>query len=95
MIEAVKKIVAEDKDEIRKQFKAEIKAIFGSYARGNNHPDSDLDLLIDLDADANLFDIVGLQFYLEDKLGCKVDLVPRRSLREELRPTVFSEMISL
>lgn len=95
MIEEVKKIVTEDKDEIRKQFKAEIKAIFGSYARGDNHSDSDLDLLIDLDAGANLFDVVGLQFYLEDKLGCKVDLVPRRSLREELRPTVFSEMISL
>ncbi len=95
MIEEVKKIVKEEKSEIRKEFKAEIIGIFGSYARGDNHPDSDLDLLIDLDVGANLFDIVGLQFFLEDKLGCKVDLVPRRSLREELRPNVFSEMINL
>ena len=95
MVEEVKKLVAEEKNEIRQQFKAEIKAVFGSYARGDNHADSDLDLLVDLDAGANLFDLVGLQFFLEDKLGCKVDLVPQRSLRKELRATVFSEMISL
>ncbi len=95
MIEEVRKIVAEDKDEIRKQFKAEIKAIFGSYARGDNHPDSDLDLLVDLDDGADLFDLVGLQQFLEDKLGCGVDVVPRDSLRKELRASVFSDAIYL
>ncbi len=94
MIAELKKIIAEDKDEIRQQYKAQVKAIFGSYARGDFHADSDLDLLVDLDAGANLFDLVGLQHFLEDKLGCKVDVVPRESLREELRASVFSEMIS-
>ena len=95
MIEELKKIVAEEKDEIRRQYKAEIKAVFGSYARGDFHVDSDLDLLVDLDAGATLLDLVGLQHFFEDKLGCKVDVVPRESLREELRASVFSEMISL
>ena len=95
MIEELKKIVAEEKDEIRKQYKAEVKAIFGSYARGDFHADSDLDLLVDLDAGATLLDLVGLQHFLEDRLGCKVDVVPRRSLREELRASVFSEAIYL
>ena len=95
MIKELKKIVAEEKDEIRRQYKARIVAFFGSYARGDFHADSDLDLLVDVDPGANLFDLVGLQHFLEDKLGCKVDVGTRNSLREELRAAVFSEAIYL
>lgn len=95
MIEKVKKIVVEEKDEIRQQYKAEIKAVFGSYARGDFHADSDLDLLVDVDAGATLLDLVGLQQFLEDRLGCKVDVVTRRSLREEIRASVYNNMIRL
>ena len=95
MIEAVKKIVAAEKDEIRKHYKTRIVAVFGSYARGDSHADGDLDLLVDVDAGATLLDIVGLQHFLEDRLGCKVDVVTRRSLREELHASVFSEAIYL
>ncbi len=95
MVEKVKKIIAEEKAEIRRQYKAEIKAIFGSYARGDFHAGSDLDLLVDVDAGATLLDLVGLQHFLEDRLGCKVDVVTRRSLREEIRASVFSEAIYL
>ena len=95
MIEALKKIVAEEKDEIRKQYKAQIKAVFGSYARGDFHADSDLDLLVDVDAGATLFDLVGLQQFLEDRLGCKVDIGTENSLREEIRASVLNEMIEL
>ena len=95
MIEALKKIIAKEKDEIRKQYKAKIKAVFGSYARGDFHADSDLDLLVDLDPGATLFDLIGLQCFLEDRLGCKVDVGTRDSLRVELRESVFGEAIYL
>jgi predicted nucleotidyltransferase len=97
MIEELKRIVAEEKDEIRRQYKAQIqiKAVFGSYARGDFHADSDLDLLVDVDAGATLLDLVGLQQFLEDRLGCKVDLGTESSLREDIRASVFSEMIRL
>ena len=94
MIEKLRKIVTEKKDEIRQQYKAQIKAVFGSYARGDFHADSDLDLLVDFDDGVNLFDMIGLEQFLENKLGCKVDVVPRSSLREELHASVFSEMIN-
>ena len=94
MIEQVKKVVTEEKDEIRRQYKAKVKGIFGSHVRGEAHADSDVDLLVDFDEGVNLFDMIGLEQFLEDKLGCKVDVVPRNSLREELRSAVFSEMIS-
>ena len=95
MIEEIQNTIAAEKDEIRGRYKAEIKGIFGSYARGDFHADSDLDLLVDFDEGANLFDLVGLQQFLEEKLGCKVDLVSRRSLRTELRTSILNEMISL
>ena len=95
MIESLKKIVTEETDEIRRQYKAQIKAVFGSYARGDFHTDSDLDLLVDFDEGANLFDMIGFQYFLEDKLGCKVDLGTESSLREGIRESVFSEAIYL
>ena len=95
MIAEIQSTIAAEKDEIRRSYRAEIKGIFGSYARGDFHADSDLDLLVDFDEGANLFDLVGLQQFLEEKLGCKVDLVSRRSLRTELRTSILNEMISL
>ena len=95
MIVEIQNTIAAEKDEIRRKYRAEIKGIFGSYARGDFHTDSDLDLLVDFDEGANLFDLVGLQQFLEEKLGCKVDLVSRRSLREELRTSVLDEMITI
>ena len=95
MIAEIQNTIAAEKDEIRQRYRAEIKGIFGSYARGDFHADNDLDLLVDFDEGANLFDLVGLQQFLEEKLGCKVDLVSRRSLRAELRTSILNEMISL
>ena len=95
MIAEIQSTITAEKDEIRRSYRAEIKGIFGSYARGDFHAGSDLDLLVDFDEGANLFDLVGLQQFLEEKLGCKVDLVSRRSLRAELRTSILNEMISL
>lgn len=95
MIEDIRKKIAEEKDEIRRRYKAKITGIFGSYARGEFHADSDLDLLVDFDESADLFDFVGLHQFLEEKLACKVDLVPQRALREELRASVSRETIRL
>ncbi len=95
MIAEIQSTIAAETDEIRRRYRAEIKGIFGSYARGDFHADSDLDLLVDFDEGANVFDLVGLQQFLEEKLGCKVDLVSRRTLRAELRTAILNEMINL
>ena len=83
MIDNFKKTIVAAKDEIHQKYKAEIKGIFGSYTRGDFHADSDLDLLVDFDDGADLMDHVGLQRFLEDRLECKIDVVSRRSCREE------------
>lgn len=78
---------------ILQEYKAEIEGIFGSYARGEERDDSDLDVLVNLDEKATLFDLVGLGYFLEEVLGCKVDIVSKRALREEIKPYVFEDLI--
>ena len=66
-------------------------AVFGSLVRGEMRDDSDIDFLVEFERDYSLLDHARLMVRLEDLLGCKVDVVPRRTLREELAPFVLEE----
>lgn len=68
-------------------------ALFGSIARGEATPDSDMDILIRFDGLATSRRYFGVQFYLEDLTGLSVDLVTDKALRPELRPYVEREAI--
>jgi predicted nucleotidyltransferase len=67
--------------------------LFGSTARDQARPDSDVDLLVDFEGPVTFDRYTALWDYLEDALGTRVDLVLRRSLRPEIRPHVESEGI--
>ena len=69
--------------------------IFGSVARGDERPDSDLDLLIDLEEGRTLLDLIGFQQDLEELLGHKVDVHTVRSLSRYFRDEVISESVPL
>jgi uncharacterized protein len=64
-------------------------------ARDKHTADSDVDILADLEDAADLFDMVGMAEYLEERLARKVDVVPRRALRPELRERVLAELVEL
>lgn len=81
-------------DEIVKKFKVKEIGVFGSFSRGEQRPESDIDVLADFHEDADLFDFIGLAQYLEEKLGQKVDVVPKRALRKEIREAVLKEVIA-
>ena len=61
--------------------KATAIAVFGSVARGEDGPDSDIDFLVDFNADSSLFDVCYLQDELEALLGVSVDVVSRGGLK--------------
>lgn len=66
--------------------------IFGSYARGEHHAGSDLDVLVAFDEPVTLFDLVRLENELTDRLGVDVDLVTRESLKPRVGERVASEI---
>ena len=70
-------------------------ALFGSFARDEASTTSDLDLLVRFDGPATSRAYFGVQFYIEDLLGRRVDLVTDKSLRAEMRPYVEREAIDV
>jgi len=69
--------------------------LFGSVARGDDQPDSDLDLLVDMEPGRSLLDHIALQQDLEDLLGREVDVVTESSLHPRLRDRVLREAVAL
>ena len=70
-------------------------AIFGSYARGEENENSDLDILISLKRDMNLLDIIGIEQELEDILGKKVQIITERSIKPRLREYIYRDLIQV
>jgi uncharacterized protein len=69
--------------------------VFGSVARGEAGPDSDVDFLVTLNDGRSLLDLVGLWQDLEDLLGSEVDVVTERGLKERMRERVLREAVPL
>jgi predicted nucleotidyltransferase len=82
-------------DHIRKEYRAEVIGIFGSYARGEQKAHSDVDILVRFLEGASLFDLVGLGDFLQDKLKLKVDIVSERAIRDELREQILKEVVTV
>ena len=68
-------------------------ALFGSTARGEATPQSDVDILVAFDGSATSRRYFGVQFFLEDALGCSVDLVTDKAIRPVLRPYIEKEAL--
>ena len=69
--------------------------IFGSVARGEEQPESDIDFLVVFEKGRSLLNHAGLIVALEDLLGCKVDVVSEPGLRERIRRKILQEAIAL
>lgn len=67
--------------------------IFGSVARDEAKPDSDVDFLVKFTEQGGLFQLLRVQHYLEEVLGCAVDLGTHNALKEHLRDPVIRDVI--
>ncbi|QDL08477.1 nucleotidyltransferase [Brasilonema octagenarum UFV-E1] len=67
--------------------------LFGSVARDEADPDSDVDFLVEFDRPVGLFEFIEVRLYLEDVLGCSVDMGTQDALREHLREPVLKDVI--
>ena len=92
-LDEIRKIIREHRDPLNERYGVAVVGIFGSRVRGKARSNSDLDLLAEIMRPISLLELVGAELYLNEVLGMKVDLVPKRSLREELREIILTEAI--
>jgi predicted nucleotidyltransferase len=83
--------------ELRHRYGLRSMEVFGSYVRGEQRPDSDLDLLVEFDPakKRSLYDLVALEQHLSDLLDVRVDLVEKRGIKPALRTRIIAEAVLL
>jgi uncharacterized protein len=79
--------------ELRARFGVRSLRLFGSTARDEAGPQSDVDILVDFDTTPSLFGFLGLRSFLEDLLGARVDLVTEGGLKQRARLSVEQDAI--
>ena len=85
----IRLLIAERKDEIKREFNAEITGILGSYARGEEKEGSEIDVLVSLGEGASLCDLTGLESYLEELFGVPVDVVSERGINPIVKADIL------
>lgn len=91
----IKSIIQSHSQEFRDRYGLTNLAVFGSVVRGEASEESDVDILAEVNRPIGLIALCGAENYLEELLGVKVDLVLRRSVREELRERIFNEAVAV
>lgn len=89
------RILKQEKPALAHQYGVVSLALFGSAARDQLGPDSDVDILVQFEGPATSKRYFGVQFHLEDLLGHPVDLVTDKALRPELRPYIEDEAMNV
>lgn len=80
------------KPELHERFGVSEIGVFGSWVRGEEKDSSDIDVLVDFDKEITLFDILELQWFLEETFEKKVDVAPRDSLRKYIGQHILAEV---
>lgn len=92
-LDEVRQILREHLPELRARYGVRSLALFGSYVRGEQDVESDLDVLVDYEAPPDLFQFVELEDTLSQLLGVKVDLVMKSALRPRIGKRILAESI--
>lgn len=92
-LDEIKAILLECKHELEQKFQVKSLSLFGSYIRGQQNEESDLDILIEFSNPVSLLHIVTVENYLSDLLEIPVDVILERSLRKELKSAILKETI--
>ena len=95
-LDTIKEKITQNKEYLRKTYGVEEIGIFGSYARGDNTLGSDVDIAVELNHEkvpVGFFEFARMQFFLEDLLGRKVDLITKRGIKPLIRDRILSQLI--
>lgn len=92
-LEEIRAQLAALKPQLEEEYPIDEIGIFGSYARDEQRPDSDLDILVAFEEPVTLFDLVCLENELTSHLGVDVDLVTRDSLKPQIESRVTADVV--
>jgi predicted nucleotidyltransferase len=93
--EEIIRILKNEKDGLRKKYKADLRGIFGSVARGEENENSDIDILAEFYSNATLLDLSGIKNYLEERLKYKVDILSTRAIKTGLEQYIYKDLIPI
>lgn len=79
--------------ELRAKYHVAELAVFGSRSRADATPRSDLDLLVTFDPEASLFDLVGMEIDLAERLGVEVDVVTPASIKPRIKDRILESAV--
>lgn len=90
--EELKEILTQHKEVLREKFKVKKIAIFGSYVRGEQNQESDIDILVEFREPVG-FLFIHLADYLEEILGAKVDLLTPDAIKPNRRKYIMEDLV--
>lgn len=88
-------ILRQHLSEISREYSVSYLGIFGSYVRGEQEPESDLDILVEFEEAPSLFEYIRLEDYLSEILGVKVDLVMKSALKPAIGKHILGEVVAV
>lgn len=91
--EEISRDLAALKPELEGEYPIGKLGVFGSYARREQHEESDLDILVEFEEPVTLFDLVRLENELAGRLGVEVDLLTEASLKPRIKARVAEDVI--
>jgi predicted nucleotidyltransferase len=86
-------LLSQQKNILEKDYYIKKIGIFGSYSRGEQTENSDLDILVDLIEPVNLLKLIKVENHIQEITGLKVDLLPRIDIREEIKENILKEVV--
>jgi uncharacterized protein len=92
-LEEIKNSLNLQKQLLKEKYKVKTVGIFGSYLRNEQTDKSDIDILIDYEETPSLITLIELEYYLEEVLNSKVDLVTSKGIKPPLRESILREVV--
>ncbi len=92
-LEEIKNSLAQQKPILKEKYNVKHIGIFGSYIRSQQTQKSDIDILIDYEEVPSLLTLIELEYYLEELLNSKVDLITRKGIKPQLKESILGEVV--
>ncbi len=95
MTQGIMEKLRESKPYLARRYGVSRIGVFGSYARGEEHAGSDMDILVEFARTPDLFEFFEIEEYLEEAVGVKIDLVRENALKPQIKGSVLDEVVYL